>query len=187
MNNETPHAAFYSYWMRSYLKPAILAVRDASSASHWIADISLEALIDGLKTLDIGQRRELLQGSLRAAACSFNWTYFTPRRAVFRHAIADGVADGKSFSPEQVVWPGDETTAHYGRSGSNPYQIESGASFRMALDFANWDNSRWSNVPDQGKPAPGSRTAPLLYSLERIAREVISATRLVPGPTARVD
>ena len=81
----------------------------------------------------------------------------------------------------------DETTAHYGRSGSNPYQIESGASFRMALDFANWDNSRWSNVPDQGKPAPGSRTAPLLYSLERIASEVISATRLVPGPTARVD
>ena len=187
MNNETPHAAFYSYWMHSYLKPAILAVRDASAASHWIADISLEALIDGLKTLDIGQRRELLQGSLRAAACSFNWTSFTPRRAVFRHAIADGVADGKSFSPEQVVWPGDETTAHYGRSGSNPYQIESGASFRMALDFANWDNSRWSNVPDQGKPAPGSRTAPLLYSLERIASEVISATRLVPGPTARVD
>jgi penicillin amidase len=53
IDNETPPAAFYSYWARSYLKPAILAKRDASAASHWVADISLEALIDELKTLDI--------------------------------------------------------------------------------------------------------------------------------------
>ena len=175
IDNETPPAAFYSYWMRSYLKPAMLAKKDALAASHWVADISLEALIDELKALDIEQRRELLEGSLCAAAGSFNWTSFTPRRAVFRHAIMDLPA---------VVWPGDETTVHYGRSGSNPHQIESGASFRMILDLANWDNSRWSNVPDQSKPDAGtSTTAPLLYSLEHVAGEVVSATRLVPGNT----
>jgi hypothetical protein len=112
---------------------------------------------------------------------SFSWTSFTPRRAVFRHAIVDGGADATCFSPPAVVWPGDETTVHYGRSSSNPYQIESGASFRMILDLANWDNSRWSNVPDQSKTAPGKSTAPLLYSLERIANEVVATTRLVPG------
>jgi hypothetical protein len=54
----------------------------------------------------------------------------------------------------------------------------------MILDLASWDNSRWSNVPDQSKPASGtSTTVPLLYSLERIAAEVVSATRLVPGNT----
>ena len=181
IDNETPQAAFYSHWVRSYLKPAILAERDASAASHWVADISLEALIDELKTLDIAQRRELLERSLRAAAGSFNWTSFSPRQAVFRHTIADGLMDGRFFSPPVVAWPGDETTVHYGRSGSNPYQIESGASFRMILDLANWDNSRWSNVPDQSKTVPGKSTAPLLYSLERIANEVVSTTRLVPG------
>ena len=155
MNNETPNAAFYSHWMRSHLKPAILAVRDASAPLRWVADISLEALIEELNALDSEPRRELLQGSLRAAVCSFNWTSFSPRRAVFRRAIADGGADTTCFSPPAVVWPGDETTVHYGRSGSNPYQIESGASFRMVLDLANWDNSRWSNVPDQSEPAPG--------------------------------
>jgi penicillin amidase len=187
MNNETPNAAFYSHWMRSHLKPAILAARHASAALRWVADISLEALIEELKMLDIGQRRKLLETSLRAAASSFNWTSFSPRRAVFRHAIADGGADATSFSPPAVVWPGDETTVHYGRSGPNPYQIESGASFRMILDFANWDNARWSNVPDQSKPAPGELTAPLLYSLDRITNEVVSTTRLVPGHTVRLD
>ena len=140
-----------------------------------------------MKALDIEQQRELLQGSLQTAAGSFPWTSFEPRRAVFRHAIADGVQDAKSFSPPAINWPGDETTVHYGRSGTNPYQIESGASFRMILDLANWDNSRWSNVPDQSRPAPGSRTAPLLYSLERIADEVVSTTRLVPANTVRLD
>jgi penicillin amidase len=187
LDNETPPAAFYSHWMCSYLKPAILARRDAAAAAHWVADISLEALIDDFKTLDIEQRRALLHDSLCAAAGSFNWSSFAPRRAIFQHAIADEVVDGKSFSPPAVVWPGDETTVHYGRSGLNPYKIESGASFRMILDLADWDNSRWSNVPDQSKPAPASRTAPLLYSLERIANEVVATTRLVPGNTVRPD
>ena len=187
IDNETPQAAFYSHWVRSYLKPAILTKRDASAASHWAADISLEALIDELKTLDIAQQRELLQGSLGAAAGSFNWTSFSPRQAVFRHAIADGVVNGTSFSPPAVVWPGDETTVHYGRSGTNPYQIESGASFRMVLDFADWDNSRWSNIPDQSKPEPGSSTAPLLYSLDRIAKEAVATTLLTPDNAARRD
>ena len=187
IDNETPQAAFYSHWVRSYLKPAILTKRDASAASHWAADISLEALIDELKTLDIAQQRELLQGSLGAAAGSFNWTSFSPRQAVFRHAIADGVVNGTSFSPPAVVWPGDETTVHYGRSGTNPYQIESGASFRMVLDLADWDNSRWSNIPDQSKPEPGSSTAPLLYSLDRIAKEAVATTLLTPDNAVRRD
>ena len=187
IDNETPQAAFYSHWVRSYLKPAILTKRDASAASHWAADISLEALIDELKTLDIAQRRELLQGSLGAAAGSFNWTSFSPRQAVFRHAIADGVVNGTSFSPPAVVWPGDETTVHYGRSGTNPYQIESGASFRMVLDLADWDNSRWSNIPDQSKPEPGRSTAPLLYSLDRIAKEAVATTLLTPDNAVRRD
>jgi penicillin amidase len=187
IDNETPQAAFYSHWVRSYLKPAILTKRDASTASHWAADISLEALIDELKTLDIAQQRELLQGSLGAAAGSFNWTSFSPRQAVFRHAIADGIVNGTSFSPPAVVWPGDETTVHYGRSGTNPYQIESGASFRMVLDFADWDNSRWSNIPDQSKPEPCSSTAPLLYSLDRIAKEAVATTLLTPDNVVRRD
>ncbi|MBV8510182.1 MAG: penicillin acylase family protein [Xanthobacteraceae bacterium] len=183
IDNETPHAAFYSHWVRSYLKPAILAKQDAAAASHWVADISLEALIDELKTLDIAQRRELLECSLQTATGSFNWFSFSPRRAVFRHAIADDVVDGTCFSPPAVVWSGDETTVHYGRSGANPYQIESGASFRMILELANWDNSRWSNIPDQSKPEPGKPTAPLLYSLDRIAKEIVATTRLVSDHT----
>jgi penicillin G amidase len=185
IDNEAPQAAFYSHWVRFYLKPAILAARDLRAASHWIADISLEGLIDELRTLVIARRRELLEGSLRTAARSFSWTSFSPRRAVFRHAIADGVVDGKSFSPPVVVWPGDETTVHYGRSGSNSYQIESGASFRIVLDLANWDNSRWSNIPDQSKLEPGKSTAPLLYSLDRIANEVVATTRLTPDNTVQ--
>jgi penicillin amidase len=187
IDNETPQAAFYSHWVRSYLKPAILAERDTSAASH-CADISLEALTDELRALNTEQRRELLHGSLRAAVGSFSWISFSSRRAVFRHAIGDGVVNGKSFSPPAVVWPGDETTVHYGRSGYSPYQIESGASFRMILDLANWDNSRWSNVPDQSKPGPGASTAPMLYSLDRIANQVISTTRLIPAtPSGSIE
>ncbi len=180
IDNETTQAAFYSHWTCFYLKPALLSLLDPSVAPQWIADISVEALIAELQALEFGQRRKLLQDSLRAAAGAFNWTSFSPRRAVFRHAIADGAVDGTSFSTPATIWPGDDTTVHYGRSGRNPYQIESGASFRMVLDLASWDNSRWSNVPDQSKPAPGAATAPLLYSLERIANEVVSTTRLVP-------
>jgi penicillin G amidase len=179
IDNETPWATFYSHWVRSYLKPAILGKRDARATSRWSADVSLEALIDDLESLDIEHRRELLQGTFRAAAGSFDWNLLSPRQAVFRHAIADGVVDGRSFSPPAVAWPGDETTVHYGRSGTNPYQVESGASFRMILDLANWDDSRWSNVPDQSKPAPGKPTAPLLYSLDQIANVVVATTRLV--------
>jgi penicillin amidase len=180
IDNETPQAAFYSHWIHLHLKPATLSLLDASAPPRWLADISNEALIAELKALDVGQRRQVLQESLCAAAGSFNWASFSPRRALFRHAIVDGVADGKSFSAPPIVWPGDETTVRYGRSGRNPYQIESGASFRMILDLANWDNSRWSNIPDQSKPAPGSSTVPLLYSVEHIANEVVSTTRLVP-------
>jgi penicillin G amidase len=180
IDDETPQAAFYSHWMRSHLKPAILSLLDASAAPRWAADISVEALIAELRSLDLEQRRKLLQDSLRAATSSFNWISFSPRRVVFRHAIADGAADATTFLPPAAVWPGDETTVHYGRSGSDPHQIESGASFRMILDLADWNNSRWSNVPDQSQPAPGELTAPLLYALDRIANEVVATTRLVP-------
>jgi penicillin amidase len=181
IDNETPQAAFFSHWTRFYLKPTMLYLLDSCATPQWVADISLEALIAELKALELGQRRKLLRESLRAAADSFNWILFSPRRAIFRHAVADGVVDAKSFSRSAIIWPGDETTVHYGRSGSNPYQIESGASFRMILDLANWDNSRWSNVPDQSKPAPGATTAPLLYSLDRIAENVVSTTRFIPA------
>jgi penicillin amidase len=187
VDNETSQAAFFSHWTQRYLKPAMLMLLDPSAAPRWNADISLEALIAELKSLEARQRRQLLQSSLSAAASSFDWTSFRPRRAVFQHAILDGAVDGASFMPKAVVWPGDGTTVRYGRSGQNPHQIESGASFRMVLDLADLDNSRWSNVPDQSKPTPGSDTAPLLYSLELIANELVSTTRLVPGDTVRLD
>ena len=169
MNNETPHAAFYSHWMRSYLKPAILAVRDASAASHWVADISLEALIDELKTLDIATAARIA-ARLAAGSSVFvqlDLVLAPPRGLSSRHCGWSCWTEGP-FRRRLVVWPGDETTVHYGRSGSNPYQIESGASFRMVLDLANWDNSRWSNVPDQSKPAPGThRSVAVLAGADR--------------------
>src|SRR5262249_46838199 len=53
IDNETANAAFYSHWVASYLKRAILEARDSSAAPHWVGDISLEALIDELKALGI--------------------------------------------------------------------------------------------------------------------------------------
>jgi penicillin amidase len=174
-NNETSEAAFFSFWTTQFLKPAALSLIGEGTPKGIPVDISIEALIEELRAVDIRTRRHLLVESILAAERAFDKSKFVPRRALFRHAIQDNVVASLPFSVGPRVWSGDDTTVRFGKSGRDAGLIEFGASFRMVLDVADWDNSRWSNVPDQTVHASNSfGPVPLLYSPEAIGTNITS-------------
>jgi hypothetical protein len=139
----------------------------------------LEAVIAELRDMDRKTRNGVLLDTLAQADRSFMEASFKARRVLFRHAIQDGVVPGVSFSATPAVWPGDDTTVRFGKSGKDASLIEFGASFRVVIDLADWDNSGWSNVPGQ-TPYLGvkAEVAPLLYSPERISAAASSVSVL---------
>ena len=174
-DNETSEAAFFSFWTTQFLKPAALSLIGKGTPKGIPIDISIEAVIEELRAVDIRTRRHLLVELILAADRAFDKNKFVPRRALFRHAIQDNVVASLPFSVGPRVWSGDDTTVRFGKSGRDAGVIEFGASFRMVLDVADWDNSRWSNVPDQTVRASHSFGAvPLLYSPEAIGTNITS-------------
>ncbi len=70
------------------------------------------------------------------------WTWGGVHRATFRHPL--GV---RAWNRGPVARPGDGDTVN-ATSGTN-FRQTSGASFRMVLDFADWDKSMMTNVPGE--------------------------------------
>lgn len=179
VDNETRETAFYSFWIRQFLKPEVLEIVGGEKAKGMNIDISLEAVIEELRCMDEATRNGILVATLVQSDQSFSQKLFVARRALFRHAIQDDVVPGVCFSAGPGVWSGDETTVRLGKSGYNPDIIEFGASFRIVIDIADWDNSRWSNVPDQTAHRGGNAVSePLLYSPDRIKAETELVTVL---------
>jgi penicillin amidase len=180
IDNEKPESIFFIEWFLKCLKPAVLSQIDDTAPVGCLADISTEATIAALVEFEPETRRRILIDTLMAAASQFSDDHFRPRRVLFRHAIQDGAIPGESFSPRPDVWPGDDTTVRFGKSGARKELIEFGASFRMVLDLADWDNSQWSNVPDQSRSEEGGTVAPLLFSPEAVERHTDFITNLLP-------
>jgi hypothetical protein len=179
IDNETREAAFYSLWTNRFLKPAVLAIATGGKSLEAGIEISLESAIEELRGMNQATRKGVLFDTLEQADRSFMGDSFQARRALFRHAIQDGVVPGVSFSAKPTVWSGDDTTVRLGKSGGDANLIEFGASFRIVIDLANWDNSRWSNIPGQTSYNGGKAAAePLLYSPDRIGSEASSVAVL---------
>jgi penicillin amidase len=179
VDNEAREAAFYSFWIRRFLKPAVLEIVGGEKVEGMNIDVSLEAVIEELRGMDEATRNGILVATLVQSDQAFAQRPFVARRVLFRHAIQDDVVPGLCFSAKPAVWSGDETTVRLGKSGYNPDIIEFGASFRIVIDIANWDNSRWSNVPDQTAHSAGNAVSePLLYSPEQIKAASESVTVL---------
>jgi hypothetical protein len=177
IDNEAYEATFYSFWTNRFLKPTVLAVVGGMNSRTVSIEVSMESVIDKLRKMDKTTRGDVLKDTLDQADRSFVGDSFAARRALFRHAIQDDVAPGVCFSAGPNVWAGDDTTVRFGKSGRDPNVIEFGASFRIVVDVADWDNSRWSNVPDQTAFNGGNAVAvPLLYSPKRIKSEAGSVT-----------
>ncbi|MBK7928539.1 MAG: penicillin acylase family protein [Bryobacterales bacterium] len=104
-----------------------------------------------LEELERKPDAEVLKRTLRSAITDLTasrgadqkkWTWGAVHRATFRHPL--GV---RAWNRGPVARPGDGDTVN-ATSGTN-FRQTSGASFRMVLDFADWDKSMMTNVPGE--------------------------------------
>ncbi|WP_158809669.1 penicillin acylase family protein [Beijerinckia sp. L45] len=175
--NDAPETRFFHHWLADVLKPAMAILVDEPKDDS--VEVLTEALVATLDALPTPRRAEILTDTLHAAA--ENPARHQPqRRALFRHAIQDDVRPGRSFHAG-AAWNGDDTTVHMGKSGRDPGFVELGASFRIVVDLADWDQSRWQNVPDQSIGGEGAAAmVPLLYSRALVEAAVALAMILHP-------
>jgi penicillin amidase len=113
-----------------------------------------------------------------------SWSWGAVHRAAFRHPLA------AAFDLPSVPRGGDGTTVN--ATGGGNLRQTSGASYRIVVDFADFDNSVATSVPGQsgqpGSPYYGNllplwaegKYFPLLYSRAAVERETAHLLWLKP-------
>jgi penicillin amidase len=112
------------------------------------------------------------------------WRWGALHQAAFRHPLA------AAFDLPAVPRGGDATTVN--ATGGSGWRQTSGASYRIVVDFADFDNSTATNVPGQsGQPGSeyygnllplwaGGKYFPLVFSRAAVERETAHVLRLLP-------
>ncbi|MFN2399293.1 MAG: penicillin acylase family protein [Gemmatimonadaceae bacterium] len=116
------------------------------------------------------------------------WSWGALHRANFRHPLA------AAFDLPSVPRGGDGNTVNAtGSGGRGNYLQQGGASYRVIVDLADWDNSVATNTPGQsGQPGSefydnllgpwsAGEYIPLVFSRERVEKETKHLLSLVPA------
>jgi len=146
-----------------------------------------------LKTMEDRHDPQTLERGLRAAIDDLerafgpnieDWKWGRIHTIQFRHPV-----DQERFHRGPVARPGDGNTVN-STSGGN-FRQTNGASFRMILDFSDWDNSVMTNVPgESGDPdSPhysnlledwaAGRYHPMPFTRKAVEAATVERTRLV--------
>jgi penicillin G amidase len=202
-------ATVFEVWMMKHLGKATIAIATPEAARALIAIPDIAAVIDLMENPDASlganpraERDSLLLESLGRAVKevrellgpdSANWAWGKLHHAEFVHALAP-LADDPTRAQLTIGRLAMGGSAYSPRAAGyrlSDFAVIAGASFRMALDVGNWDQSVVINTPGQsGEPfsshyrdlAPlwaGGDYVPLVYSrdaVERAAREVLRLT-----------
>ena len=199
MRREDAAPLIYSAWMRS-LRPMLLRRwlgRAAATPGVTIGSRRLMQLVTAPDTL-LGARPATTRDSIVVAAfreavaelgkspggTPGSWSWGAVHRAAFRHPLA------AAFDLGSVPRGGDGNTVN-ATGGANLRQT-GGASYRIVVDFADFDNSVATSVPGQsGQPGSAyygnllplwaeGKYFPLLYSRAAVERETAHILWLKP-------
>jgi penicillin amidase len=199
MRRDQAAPLIYSAWMRS-LRPMLLRRwlgRAAGTPGLSIGSQRLVQLVTAPDTL-LGARPAATRDSIVVAAfreavaelgkspggTPGSWSWGAVHRAAFRHPLA------AAFDLPSVPRGGDGTTVN--ATGGGNLRQTSGASYRIVVDFADFDNSVATSVPGQsgqpGSPYYGNllplwaegKYFPLLYSRAAVERETAHLLWLKP-------
>lgn len=199
MRREEAAPLIYSAWMRS-LRPMLLRRwlgRAAGTPGLALGTQRLVQLVTAPDTL-LGARPAATRDSIVVAAfreavaelgkspggTPGSWSWGTVHRAAFRHPLA------AAFDLASVPRGGDGNTVN-ATGGANLRQT-GGASYRIVVDFADFDNSVATSVPGQsGQPGSAyygnllplwaeGKYFPLLYSRAAVERETAHILWLKP-------
>ena len=199
MRREDAAPLIYSAWMRS-LRPMLLRRwlgRAAGTPGVTIGTQRLVQLVTAPDTL-LGARPAAARDSIVVAAfreavaelgkspggTPGSWSWGAVHRAAFRHPLAE------AFDLASVPRGGDGTTVN--ATGGGNLRQTGGASYRIVVDFADFDNSVATSVPGQsGQPGSAyygnllplwaeGKYFPLLYSRAAVERETAHILWLKP-------
>jgi len=199
MRREDAAPLIYSAWMRS-LRPMLLRRwlgRAAGTPGLTLGTQRLLRLVTAPDTL-LGARPAAARDSIVVAAfreavaelgkspggTPGSWSWGAVHRAAFRHPLA------AAFDLASVARGGDGTTVN--ATGGGNLRQTGGASYRIVVDFADFDNSVATSVPGQsgqpGSPYYGNllplwaegRYFPLVYSRAAVERETAHILWLKP-------
>jgi penicillin amidase len=199
MRREDAAPLIYSAWMRS-LRPMLLRRwlgRAAGTPGLTLGTQRLLRLVTAPDTL-LGARPAAARDSIVVAAfreavaelgkspggTPGSWSWGAVHRAAFRHPLA------AAFDLASVARGGDGTTVN--ATGGGNLRQTGGASYRIVVDFADFDNSVATSVPGQsgqpGSPYYGNllplwadgKYFPLVYSRAAVERETAHILWLKP-------
>ncbi|HEU5218808.1 MAG TPA: penicillin acylase family protein, partial [Gemmatimonadales bacterium] len=199
MRRDQPAPLIYEAWLRA-LRAGVLARRLGKAATTPGASMSTAVLISALTNPDSlfgrnprAARDSILVRSFREAVGGMAsllgsnleaWRWGNTHRAAFKHPLA------AAFDLASVPRGGDGNTVN--ATAGPDYKQTAGASYRIVVDFADFDNSTATSVPGQSGQ-PGSeyygnllplwgegKYFPLLYSRAAVERGTVHLLRLVP-------
>lgn len=199
MRREQAAPLIYSAWVRS-LRPMLLGRWLGKAAATPGVSLGTRNLIRLVTRPDsaLGLRPVMVRDSLAVAAfveavaelgkfpggAPGTWSWGVVHRASFRHPLA------AAFDLPSVARGGDGSTVN--ATGGGNLRQTSGASYRIVVDFADFDNSTATSVPGQSGQ-PGSefygnllplwadgKYFPLVYSRAAVERETAHVLWLKP-------
>jgi penicillin G amidase len=163
MRPEQPAPLIYQAWLRA-IRAAVLERRLGGGPRPQGVSLSTAMLISALRSPDssLGRRPAAARDSLVLVALADAvtslsrdhgaspglWRWGSVHRAAFRHPLA------AAFDADSVSRGGDGNTVN-STAGAN-FRQTSGASYRIVVDFADFDNSTATSVPGQSGQ-PGSK------------------------------
>jgi penicillin amidase len=199
MRQEQAAPLIYEAWLRA-LRGQLLARRLGAAAGTPGVSMGTNVLISALTKPDslfgrnpLRARDSILVGSLQEAVAGLaktmgadpaTWRWGGIHQASFRHPLA------AAFDLAAVPRGGDGNTVN--ATAGPEYRQTAGASYRIVVDFADFDNSTATSVPGQsGQPGSeyygnllplwGAGTYfPLLYSRAAVERGTAHLLRLTP-------
>jgi len=195
--------ALYMVWYHRHLLPALtraLAPADAAALIDPLDSLVVRDVLEAGAAPSIGIVFQTLRGARdeltrRFDADPASWRWGELHRIELRHPLlhlADGALAARMKLPPYPRGGSADTLNNNGFR-SKPFDVVSGASFRVVVDVGNWDAARMTNTPGQsGDPrspfygnllenwaADGS--VPLLFTRPAIERHTVSVVRLVPA------
>lgn len=168
LNSTSVEAGIYVAWekeLESGLRPLVIP----GAASTWIRSLSINKVISMLKNVqpvfaNENERNDFLILKLNSAAARLKerfgedpekWIYGQPgyHHVSIKHVLSNVVSDSVRRVLDHGPLPRGGNGHTPGMTGGSDNQT-SGASFRIAVDLADWDSCMFTNTPGQsGDPA----------------------------------
>jgi penicillin amidase len=209
MEKDSAAAAIFAVWLDRLREPVLRPLLPADIWPRAARYVTLPSLLRIVRDADAkvfgddaeAKRNLALAIALDAAMAELErrfgpemkgWRWGALHTAEFRHALAQNPARRELFNRGPVERPGDANTVN--AAGGGGFRQSSGASFRMVIDLADWDNSTATSVPGQsGQPLSphyddlleswaADRHFPLLYSRAAVEKHTRQRLLLKPRP-----